>query len=68
MASKSAYKNKNYNLETLMELRATRVNMQHRKLVNNSNCPCCGVGAETMDHLFCECPRSLPSTLPLNAD
>ncbi|KAK5844503.1 hypothetical protein PVK06_000643 [Gossypium arboreum] len=37
----------------------TRVNMQHRKLVSNSVCPRCDIGAETMDHIFRKCPISV---------
>ncbi|KAG8479873.1 hypothetical protein CXB51_029532 [Gossypium anomalum] len=36
-----------------------RVNMLARKLTNNSTCPRCGGGAESMDHLFRECPVSI---------
>ncbi|KAG8499524.1 hypothetical protein CXB51_006063 [Gossypium anomalum] len=34
----------------------TRVNMQYRKLVSNTSCPRCGERAETIDHIFRECP------------
>ncbi|MFQ6668328.1 hypothetical protein Gotur_034012, partial [Gossypium turneri] len=34
----------------------TKVNMQYRKLSVNTSCPRCGERAETMDHLFRECP------------
>ncbi|KAK5811149.1 hypothetical protein PVK06_026471 [Gossypium arboreum] len=30
--------------------------MQYRKLAINTSCPRCGERAETMDHLFRECP------------
>ncbi|KAA3477623.1 reverse transcriptase [Gossypium australe] len=36
----------------------TRINMQYKKLSNNVICPRCGQGAETMNHLFRECPVS----------
>ncbi|MBA0575090.1 hypothetical protein Golob_024235, partial [Gossypium lobatum] len=34
----------------------TKVNLQHRKLTVNTRCPRCGEVAETMNHLFRECP------------
>ncbi|KAA3482707.1 reverse transcriptase [Gossypium australe] len=36
----------------------TRVNMQHRRLSNILVCPRCGIGAESMDHVFREYPIS----------
>ncbi|KAG8500865.1 hypothetical protein CXB51_002873 [Gossypium anomalum] len=30
--------------------------MQHRQLVSNTNCPRCDESAETIDHIFRECP------------
>ncbi|KAA3464775.1 reverse transcriptase [Gossypium australe] len=38
---------------------ANKVNMNIRRLVNNSLCPRCGDGEETLNHLFCECPVSI---------
>ncbi|KAA3457985.1 reverse transcriptase [Gossypium australe] len=38
---------------------ATRVNMSLRNLTSNSLCPRCGVGEETMNHLFRGCPVSV---------
>ncbi|KAA3474465.1 Ribonuclease H-like superfamily protein [Gossypium australe] len=34
----------------------TKANMRHRRLVNDASCPRCGERAETIDHLFRECP------------
>ncbi|MBA0789241.1 hypothetical protein Gotri_025232 [Gossypium trilobum] len=34
----------------------TKVNLQHRKLAANTSCPRCGQRAETMNHVFRECP------------
>ena len=34
----------------------TKVNLQHRKLAANTSCPQCGQRAETMNHVFRECP------------
>ncbi|KAA3464145.1 reverse transcriptase [Gossypium australe] len=34
----------------------TRVNLQHRRLLADPRCPRCGERAETVDHLFRECP------------
>ncbi|KAA3465061.1 Zinc finger, CCHC-type [Gossypium australe] len=34
----------------------TRVNLQHKKLVADPSCSRCGERAETIDHLFRECP------------
>ncbi|KAA3479552.1 reverse transcriptase [Gossypium australe] len=34
----------------------TRVNLKHKKLAIGSTCPRCGEQAETIDHLFRECP------------
>ncbi|KAA3481221.1 reverse transcriptase [Gossypium australe] len=34
----------------------TRVNLQHKKLLADPSCPRCGERAETIDHLFRECP------------
>ncbi|MBA0753295.1 hypothetical protein Gogos_005641, partial [Gossypium gossypioides] len=44
----------------------TLVNMQHRKLVNNTICPRCGRGAETSDHLFRECLVSVEAWTTLS--
>ncbi|PPD66772.1 hypothetical protein GOBAR_DD36352 [Gossypium barbadense] len=37
----------------------TKVNMQHRKLSNITTCPRCEARAETLDHLFRECPVTI---------
>ncbi|KAA3481600.1 Zinc finger, CCHC-type [Gossypium australe] len=38
---------------------ATRVNLQHRRLIVDPSCPRCGERAETRDHLFRECPVTM---------
>ncbi|KAA3462679.1 reverse transcriptase [Gossypium australe] len=37
----------------------TRANLFYKKLIADASCPCCGLAAETVDHLFKECPLSV---------
>ncbi|KAA3467922.1 Ribonuclease H-like superfamily protein [Gossypium australe] len=37
----------------------TRVNLLHKKLATEATCPRCGLGTETLNHLFRECPISV---------
>ncbi|KAA3467670.1 reverse transcriptase [Gossypium australe] len=43
----------------------TKVNMRYRKLVKDASCPRCGERAETIDHLFRECPITVEVWLEL---